>query len=80
MKKCTVDFTLREYTKEEYEADMKKILEEKGLYRAVKEIGDQINEDASDLSYLLHRDIQEKLCDILNLIKLDMKSREEELK
>ena len=61
---------LREYTKEEYKADMKKLLEEKGLYEAVKVYCDKIDEVAGNWGYVDHRDIQEFLCDILYLIEL----------
>ena len=63
------EFNLREYTQEEYEADMKKLLAEKGLYDAVKVYCDKINDVASNLSYVEYRDIQEFLCDILYLIE-----------
>ena len=63
------EFNLKEYTQEEYEADMKKLLAEKGLYDAVKVYCDKINDVASNLSYVEHRDIQEFLCDILYLIE-----------
>ena len=65
------EFTLREYTQEEYEADMKKLLKEKGLHDAVEKYCDDINSYASALSYIGHRGIQEFLCDILFLIDLD---------
>ena len=61
---------LREYTKDEYKADMQKLLEEKGLYNAVKIYCDKIDEVASDFGYISHRDIQEFLCDILYLIEI----------
>lgn len=64
------DIILREYTEEEYKADMQKLLAEKGLYNAVKVYCDKIDEVASNLGYLGHRDIQEYLCDILCLIEL----------
>lgn len=64
-------FDLREYTQEEYTADMQKLLAEKGLRDAVKKYCDKIDDIASGLSYVPHRDIQEFLCDILFLIELD---------
>ena len=64
-------FDLREYTQEEYTTDMQKLLVEKGLRDAVKEYCDKIDEIASGLSYVPHRNIQEFLCDILFLIELD---------
>lgn len=65
------EFTLREYTQEEYEADMKKLLKEKGLHDAVDHFADRINSLASVLNYVAHREVQECLCDILFLIDLD---------
>ena len=67
--KIMAEFTLREYTQEEYEADMKKLLVEKGLYKAVKSFCDEINSLSGNLDYRTHRDIQENLCDILFLIE-----------
>ena len=70
------DFTLREYTQEEYKADMQKLLEEKGLYKAVEDKCDRINSLSSTLSYLPHREIQELMCDILFLIELQESEKE----
>ena len=64
------EYTLREYTQEEYEADMKKLLKDKGLHGAVEVYTDEINEVTSCLSYVGHRSVQEALCDILYLIQL----------
>lgn len=63
------DFTLKEYTQEQYEADMIKLLNEKGLHDAVEEFCDKINDEASFLGYVPHRTIQEYLCDILFLVE-----------
>ena len=63
------EFELKEYTEEEYEADMRKLMSEKGLKGAVKEFCDKINDEAKALSYSPHRTIQEYLCDILWLIE-----------
>lgn len=65
------EFTLREYTQEEYKAEMQRLLAEKGLHDAVKEYCDEINDTASALPYVPHRIIQEFLCNILFLIDLD---------
>ena len=65
-----MEFTLREYTKEEYKADMQKLLSEKGLYGAVEFYCDKINDVTKDLSYLQRREIQEYLCDILYLVEM----------
>ena len=57
-------------TREEYKSRLRKELSEKGLYGAVKERCDMINEDARDLSYIHHMSIQESMVDILELIKM----------
>ena len=62
---------IKEYTPEQYRADMQKLLKEKGLQGAVEVYCDKIEEVASCLSYIGHREIQEYLCDILFLIELD---------
>ena len=51
------EFTLREYPQEEYEADMKKLLKEKGLHDAVEHFADRINSLASVLNYGAHREV-----------------------
>ena len=71
------EFTLREYPQEEYEADMKKLLKEKGLHDAVEKYCDDINSYASALSYIGHRGIQECLCNILYLIELEKGNEDE---
>ena len=65
------EFTLTEYTQEEYKSDMQKLLEGKGLYKAVEDKCDRINSLSSRLDYLPHREIQELMCDILYLIELE---------
>ena len=65
------EYTVKEYTQKEYKADMQKLLEEKGLYKAVEDKCDRINSLASALSYLPHREIQELMCDIMFLIELE---------
>lgn len=65
------EFTLKEYTQEEYKADMQRLLAEKGLHDAVDHFADRINSLASVLNYVAHREVQECLCDILFLIDLD---------
>ena len=61
--------TLKEYTQEEYESDMMKLLKEKGLSKAVKKYADKIDQECRDINlrYIPHRTIQEYLCDILFL-------------
>lgn len=58
---------LREYPQEEYEADMRKLLAEKGLSGAVKVYLDKIDEEVSDTGYVTHTTVQEFLYDILFL-------------
>lgn len=71
------EYTLKEYTQEEQAADMRKLLNEKGLRGAVEGYCDTINELASPLNYLSHRNIQECLCDIIALIELDEELKKE---
>ena len=61
---------LREYTDGEYKADLRKELEENGLYESVNRRLDEINIEVSGLSYLSHRYVQEMMCEILALIEL----------
>jgi hypothetical protein len=71
------DFNLKEYTKEEYDHDMRQKLTEKGLYKAVKDIlGDMIEENRY-FGYIHFAMMSEFACDILKLIELsdgDVKS------
>lgn len=62
------ELTIKEYTKEEYERDLKNLLCDKGLKGAVKEYCDKINEEVSGTGYIIHSTVQEFLNDILNLI------------
>ncbi len=64
------EITIREYTPEEYKADMQKLLQEKGLKEAVKGYLDKIEQEAGALPYIPHMTIQECLCDILFLLEL----------
>ena len=61
---------LREYTYDEYKADLRKELEENGLYESVKKRLDEINTITSELSYLKHRHVQEKMCEVLDLVEM----------
>ena len=61
---------LRIYTDDEYRADLRKELEEDGLYESVKKRLDEINTITSELSYLKHRHVQEKMCEVLDLIEM----------
>lgn len=61
--------TLKEYTQEEYESDMIKLLKEKGLSKAVKKYADKIDQECKYMGvpYLVQSAVQEYLCDILFL-------------
>ena len=61
---------IKEYTKEEYEADMKAKIKELGLYKAVEEILDEMVEQNRHLSYAHFSLMAEWACDILKLIEL----------
>ena len=63
------DYTLKLYTREEYQTDMQALLDEKGLYSAVKQYCDEIDEYASALNYTGHRGVQECLENILYLVE-----------
>lgn len=69
----TICNELKEYTKEEYEADMRYILKEKGLYEAVEGILDEIVDENRDLGYAHFSLMAEWCCDILKLIELSGK-------
>ena len=73
MTKMPYGCDLKEYTKEEYEADMKAKLAEKGLYKAVDEVLDEIVEENRGFSYAHFSLITEFACDILKLIELSGK-------
>lgn len=61
---------IKEYTKEEYEADMKAKLKDLGLYKAVEQVLDEIVEENRNFSYAHFSLMTEMCCDILKLIKL----------
>ena len=67
-----MEYTLREYTKEEQEADLRKELETTSLYNSVKQRCDLINDECvnQQMGYVPHRCIQEWMCEILDLIEL----------
>ena len=60
---------LKEYSQEEYEKDMKTLLDEKGLSGSIKIYTDKINEEVADTCYVTRRTVQEYLCDILFLAR-----------
>ncbi len=61
---------LRIYTDDEYRANIRKELEEDGLYESVKKRLDEINTITSELSYLKHRRVQEMMCEVLDLVEM----------
>ena len=65
------EYKIREYTEEEYKADMEKLLKDNGLRNAVKIYLDKMDEETSMCGYVTHRMIQELACDILYLIELE---------
>lgn len=70
MTKMPYGCDIKEYTKEEYEADMKTKLTELGLYKAVEEVLDEIVEENRGFSYSHFSLITELCCDVLKLIEL----------
>ena len=69
------EFTIREYTEEEYKADMERLLKDYGLRNAVKLYLDKMDEETSMCGYVTHRMVQELGCDILFLIELEEKKK-----
>ena len=61
---------LRIYTNDEYKANLKKELEEDGLYESVRKRFDVINIISSDLRWLKYAYIQEMMCEVLDLIEM----------
>ena len=61
---------LRIYTDDEYKANLKKELEEDGLYESVRKRFDVINIISSDLRWLKYAYIQEMMCEVLDLIEM----------
>ena len=70
MTKMPYGVELVECTMEQYETVMKKRLAEKGLYKAVEEILDDIVDANRGFSYAHFGLITEWACDILKLIEL----------
>ena len=61
---------LREYTDDKYKANLRKELEENGLYKSVSKRLDAINVISVDLRWLSHAYIQEMIYEILDLIEM----------
>lgn len=66
------EFELREYTEEEYQANLRKELTEGCLLKAIHKRCDEINYLSSNLGYITHRTIQEQMVEIQDLIKAYM--------
>ena len=63
-------YRLRAHTDDEYKADLRKELEENGLYKSVNKRLDDINIATSELYWLKRGYVQEMMCEILDLIEL----------
>ena len=61
---------LRIYTNDEYKANLRKELEENGLYESVRKRLDIINIISSELRWLKYAYVQEMMCEILDLIEM----------
>ena len=61
---------LRIYTDDEYRANLRKELEEDGLYESVRKRLDIINIISSDLKWLKYAYIQEMMREILDLVEM----------
>ncbi len=61
---------LRIYTDDEYRANIRKELEEDGLYKSVRKRLDIINIISSELRWLKYAYVQEMMCEILDLIEM----------
>lgn len=61
---------LREYTNDKYKANLRKELEENGLYKSVSKRLDVINVISTDLRWRSHAYIQEMIYEILDLIEM----------
>lgn len=61
---------LKKYTDDEYKVNLKKELEEDGLYECVRKRFDVINIISSDLRWLKYAYIQEMMCEVLDLIEM----------
>ena len=58
------------YTNDEYKANLRKELEENGLYECVKERLDAIDTLSSELRWLRYAYIQEMMREILDLVEM----------
>ena len=61
---------LREYTYDEYRANLRKELEEDGLYECVSKRLDVIDTLSSEFRWLKYAYVQEMICEIRDLVEL----------
>ena len=61
---------LREYTNDEYKANLRKELEEDGLYKCVSKRLDVIDTLSSEFRWLKYTYVQEMICEIRDLIEM----------
>lgn len=66
----TPEYTIKEITPEEHEAELRQELGGSGLFKAVSDRCDNINDECNVLGYMTKGYIQEQLIDILDLIRL----------
>lgn len=64
------EFTVRSISPEEYTNNLRKEIEQDGLFKAVKKRCDEIDEECKYMRYVQHRTVQELLSEILELIKM----------
>ena len=61
---------LKKYTDDEYKANLRKELEEDGLYESVRKRFDVIDSISSELRWLKYAYVQEMMCEVLDLIEM----------
>ena len=61
---------LRIYTNDEYKANLRKELEENGLYKSIRKRLDVIDVLSSELRWLKYAYIQEMMREILDLVEM----------
>ena len=61
---------LRIYTNDEYKANLRKELEENGLYKSIRKRLDAIDVLSSELRWLKYAYIQEMMREILDLVEM----------
>ena len=61
---------LKKYTDDEYKANLRKELEEYGLYESVRKRFDVIDSISSELRWLKYAYIQEMMCEVLDIVEM----------